>query len=392
MNARMMLLSFHWRLGAASEDGHVAYEDEAAAVFDEAHAFAEATGQPALKALVLGIYGVLKTQSGAVEEGHQLGVRGTAVADETGDPALRASIRPGIGWTLFVLGRVREATAVTDDMIAIIGDDHSIGRGPVIGSPYAWCHMARAYYRSFIDRLDDGLVATDVAIDIAGREGDRESQAWAHRHWAVIADIAGADAEVAAAHAAQGLQWAEEAGGQWSRIFIREGVATNYAHRGQWADAIGVVDEALAIARDRRMALANIPLLLTIRSRAQLGLGDTVGARSSAEEAVALAVRCGTRAHEAWARTQLSRVMLAGPPLSDERAVAGELRTAFSIVNELGLRALAPQIHVEQGNLFLALGDEAGWQEELREAHRRFLEAGAQGRAVEVAAQLSSAT
>jgi len=44
-------------------------------------------------------------------------------------------------------------------------------------------------------------------------------------------------------------------------------------------------------------------------------------------------------------------------------------------------RAYAPLIHVERAELARLLGDEAGYQRELREAHRLFVEMGATGHA-----------
>ncbi len=387
MNARIMMLGFQFRLGAASEEENVPYEEEAAAVFAEAEAFAEAAGQAAVKVIVPTLYGLVCVTSGgeAIEEGYQHNAEATRLADETGDPALRAASRAPLAWALFILGRVREAAAMAADMVPIIGEDRSVGRGISITSPYAWCRMQIAHFGGYSHRLDEGLAGLERAIDLAGEEGDLETQAWAHRHCAVFADLAGADPDVAAAHALHGLQWAEEAGGAWSRIFLREGVATSHVQRRECRQAIEVVDEALTIARDRRIALANVPLLLSIRARAQIGQGDVAGARRSAEEALAVALRCGTRGYEALARLQLARAILTDPAPGDERAAATELEEALSIVETLGLRAFAPQIHLERGRLTLTTGDEAAYARELEAAHRLFLEIGAPARAEEVA-------
>jgi adenylate cyclase len=386
INARLQLLSLHWRLGAASEEGEAPFEDEAATVFAEAEALAEATGQAAVKAFVLIVYGhgALRYMSDALEKGYELNVRATRLADETGEPHLRAVARIGRAWGLFVLGRVREAAALAREMVPIIGEDRSVGRGMVVTSPYAWCRMQMAHFSSYVDRLDDGLVGLERAIDLAGEEGDLETQAWAHRHCAVLADLAGADPAVAAAHALQGLQWAEQVGGAWSRIFVSEGVAISHAHRGEWRQAIEIVDEALAVARRRRISLADMPLLLSIRARAQIGLGEISGARSSAQEAIVIALRCGTRFYEAQARLQLARAIMAEPASGEARSAQAELDQALSIVEASGIRSYAPHIHLEVGRIAHAVGDNAGYQREVECAHRLFLDVGATARAEEV--------
>jgi class 3 adenylate cyclase/tetratricopeptide (TPR) repeat protein len=385
INARIQLLILYWRLGAASEEGKVAFEEEATDVFSELKTVADAADQPVVKALAHIAFGAVRQLSYEVEEGIELSVQGTRLADEIGDPALRSGARVAHSWGLFVLGRVREAKAMAEEMAEIIGEDRSVGRGMVVVSPYAWCRMQVAHFGTYCGRLDEGLAALGPVIELLGEEGDLETQSWAHRHCAIFADLAGADPDVAAAHANQSVEWADEGGVAWSRVFNREGLAYNHCHRGEWRQAIDVADEALTIQRNRRIALADVPLLLALRSRAQLGLGDLPGATSTAEEAIAVALRCGTKGYESLARLQLARALLADLHPGDERAARAELEHALSIVELLDIRVFTPQIHVELARLALAVGDEAGYGHQLETAHRLFLDVGAHGRAKEVA-------
>jgi class 3 adenylate cyclase/DNA-binding winged helix-turn-helix (wHTH) protein len=385
--ARWQLLGCHFRLGAASEEGDTRYEDEAAQVFDELQTFAIAADRPDLRALSLMVYGAVQNLSDAVVASLDTVREATRVADSIGDPALRAIARGGLDWCLFVNGRVREAFRVTREMEAIFGDNRALARGMVFTSYYAYCHMHLGQFGPHCGRLDDGLVALERAIEIAGEEGDLEIQAWAHRHWAIFADWAGTDPEAAAAHALQALRWAEESGGAWSRIYVREGVATSYAQRGEWSRAIEVVDEALVIARERRIAHANVPLLLSIRARALLGQGDVAAARRCAGDAVETAVRVGTRFYEAQARHRLGRALLAAGELEAAKA---ELDGALSIVETSGVSAYAPQIHQELAHVAGAAGDKETCERRLRTAYRLFLEAGAPARAAEALALVES--
>jgi tetratricopeptide (TPR) repeat protein len=168
---------------------------------------------------------------------------------------------------------------------------------------------------------------------------------------------------------------------------VREGMATSLVQRGEWAPAVEVVDEALAIARHRRIAHANVPLLLSIRARALLGAGDVAGARSCAEEAVEMAVRIGTRFYEAQARHQLGRALLAA---LEVQAASAELRQALSLLETCGISAYVPQIHRELADVARASGDKDGSKRALRTAHRLFLGAGAPARAAEALALVGS--
>ncbi len=383
MEARWQLLGCHFRLGAASEDGGVRYEDEAAQVFHEAEALAAAAGRPDHQVITLMVYSAVQNLGDAAVAGYESSLEAARVADTTGDRVLRAISRGTLDWALFVLGRVREAAEVTRQMADLFGEDRAMARGIIFTSFYAYCQMHLGQMGPHCGRLDEGLVALDRAVEIAGEEGDFEVQAWARRHWAIFADWAGADPEAGAAHALEALRWAEASGGAWSRIYVSEGGASSYAQRGAWSRAIEVVDEALAIARDRRIAHANVPLLLSIRARALLGQGDVAGARSCAGEAVEKAVRVGTRFYEAQARHQLGRALLAA---GDSGAARAELDQALAIVETLGISAYAPQIHRQLADAARASGDKDGAERELRTAHRLFLEAGAPARAEEVLA------
>jgi len=390
LSARVALLGLHWRLGAASEEGGVRFEDEAAAVFREAAAFARRNGRADVEALVLMHYGNVRQRGDGVEDGHAILRRAVDVADDIGDPGLQAAARVPLAWCLFVLGRIGEAADMAGDIVSIVGDDRSVGRGLTVTSPYAWSRMQVAHFSAYVDRLDAGLCALEEIVQLAGEEGDLETQAWAHRHCAVFADLAGTDPEIAAGHANRSLQWAEAAGGAWSRVFVREAVAINHVQRRQWREAIDVVNEALAILGERRLALADVPLLLAVRSRAEIGLGDLVAAQSSAEEAVATAVKTGARHYEARARLELARALAATAPDGGAPAAEAELGAALAIAEAGAIRSLLPEIHLERARLARMAGDAAGHDQALRTAQRLFAEVGAQARAEAVSLPASS--
>jgi hypothetical protein len=176
----------------------------------------------------------------------------------------------------------------------------------------------------------------------------------------------------------------------WSRIFNRAGLASNLCHRSLWGDAIRVVDEALALAGDRRIALADVALLLSIRARAGIGRGDPAQAQLDAQEAIACARDCGARGYEAQALIQLARALIAGLAPGDEVRAAAALDEATTINEALGITIFAPYIHAARAALSAALGDDATRERELRTAHTLFLAVGAPGRAAEIAPPIHS--
>lgn len=388
LNAAVMLLSTLWRLGAAVEDGPLRWEEEIGAVFSEAEALCDSTGRQGVKAALLAAYAMAVGLTGAVDQAYELHVRSVRLADETGDAGLRVTVRLPLMYTVHVQGRIREGARIIDETEEILGDDRSLARDTVVISPYAWCLMAGALFRGHFERLDECLALLETAVNIAGEEGDWESQVWAHRHFAVLADLAGSDPEVAAAHARRALEGADRVGGPFSRLFNRMGVAANHAQRSEWQAAIDTADEALAISRSRRIAVHNVPFLLATRARALIGLGHFVEARADADEAIAVAVQCGTRYFEAMARLELARALLAGSGAGDAHLAAAELDRALDIVDALGLHAFTPQIHLARAQLAEATGDDTARRTELRTAYDQFLEVGAYGRAEALASLL----
>jgi adenylate cyclase len=330
-------------------------------------------------------FGAVQMSTDALEEGYERCRRAARLADQLGDPTLR--IFSGLScWGLFALGRMQKATDLIDQTIATFGDDRSLGRGMLVTSPWGWYRLNKVHFGTYCGRIDEGLAMLDDVIILLEEEDDSEQIAWAHRHCALFADLAGADPELAAQHARLAVEWADNAGGVWSRIFNREGLASNLCHRGRWDDAVAVADEALTLAGDRRIALADVPLLLSLRARAHVGLERYEQARADAEEGVAVGRRCGARGYEAQALLQLARALIAEPG-SPERSIAAKALNEAEAINEgLGITVFAPQIHRERAFLARAAGDEAGYEQSLRRAHQLFLAIGAEGRAAEVAA------
>ena len=384
VNARLALLDYFWRIGAAAEHGGIPFTEEADDIAAELEAFIDPEIPTPLRVIALLSRGGTDFMTDAIQQGYERCVQAARLADELGDPTLRAVTRMN-GWCLFLLGRIREARAWVDEMTEILGDDRSIGRGVVVASPYGWCRMQQVHFAGYCGRLDEGLTNLEGIIDLLEAEGDPEQASWARRHFAVFADLAGADPERARVHARQSVGWADEAGSVWSRIFNREGLASHFCQCSLWDDAVQACDEALALARDRRVALGDIPLLLSLRARARIGQGRHSDARVDAGEAVAVARHCGTRGYEAQALLQVARAVIADPTSTDSQSAATALDDAESINEELGITVFAPQIHRERSNLARALGDEATCKHELRTAHRLYLAVGAAGRAGELA-------
>jgi adenylate cyclase len=391
-NARVALLGLHFRLGAASEDGTVPFEEQAAADFAQALGFAEAAGQPALVVAVRTLYTFVLVFAGAVEQGYEQIDPTVQIADDTGDLKLQVLARMPAPYTLYLLGRVREGVAVADELVRLTEETRETESGVVGASAYADCRQLRIYSGALFSRLDEALTALEPAIAFCVEKGELEIELFARRAYAVTADLAGTHSDRALAHARQALKLSEERAGATLQVVAREGVAVNHVHRAEWKAAIAAADDALDVCRSRRVPAPSAALLLATRARARIGLGDLEAARADASEAISVAVRCGTRYYEVVARLALARAILAEPCPTETALADAELDRAQAIVESLGLRALTPQIHRVRADVAAAVGDTAAAVAALRTAHQLFVEIGASGRAREAAATLQHST
>jgi tetratricopeptide (TPR) repeat protein len=279
--------------------------------------------------------------AGAVQDGYDQQTRAMRLADQTGDLNLRVVTRMGPTYALYVLGRFEESTALADEMSDLIGDDRSVARGIVVASPYAWCRQAGRQIGAHCFRLDHALVALEESIAIAGEEDDWESQVWGRRGYAVVGDLAGSEADTALAHAREGLRRADEAGGPFSRVFLRNALALSYAQRADWEAAIATVEDALDLLHSRRIPIPDAAYLLATRARAHIGLGSPSAARVDAAEAISVAQRCGAPFYEAVARLELARALLAAPVPTDMPQAHRELDEALAIDADRGSSPLS---------------------------------------------------
>jgi hypothetical protein len=109
-----------------------------------------------------------------------------------------------------------------------------------------------------------------------------------------------------------------------------------------------------------------------------------------AERAVALATTMRTRVWEIEAHLAHAHALRHAHGASAATDIETTLERAAALVDETGAAGLAPFVHCERAELARLLGDEAGWQRELREALRLFAAMGATGHAERISRQLSA--
>ncbi len=215
-----------------------------------------------------------------------------------------------------------------------------------------------------------------------------ELAAWALPVHALIALLSG-HGEGAIERATAAVELAQEIGSPFHSVLNLQGLGTAYLAAGRGKDAIRPLQEGLALARGRHVALFEESSLLALLADAYLDAGEADLAVRTAGDAVAVARAQNARVHECQALITHARVLrcvAAGDPCTE---IASDLAAAAAAIKEVGALAWQPFVHEEHARLALLQTDTATWERELGAAHRLFASMGATGHAARLAKELS---
>jgi tetratricopeptide (TPR) repeat protein len=373
VRARQRLIRFGARTGMDL--------DEAGRLYADARAAAERLQDAAQLASVTFAYGSTNFWRGAVRNGLDNYLEAARLSDQTDDADAQAGYwtPPALvsAWT----GPVSEALRAVERVASLCGGNPEVGVSVLGFSPLSALGMARAELLSFAGQMDDGRAGLDEGLAIARARGEAEWISWNLSAYPRLARTPNEfEASLKGAHEA--LRIAEDTGNTSSQVVALGGVGIAEVGLGHFAEAVETLEQALAEARQRQVALFEEARMLAHLARAHLGLGQTQAALQAADEAVEVARRQGARVLECLAlltRAQVGR----STGIAGEQAVIADLDAALSLVKETGAVAYEPFIREELGRLH---HDEA----ELRQALRLYRQIGASGDATRLEAEISA--
>ena len=314
--SRLLQLDYAWRLGMD--------EERVAALTEEARSIATRTGD--LRSLTL-----LKVMEGArpgmeltAEEWIGATREAMALADESGDPAMRIAIRAASSYSFLAAGDFDECDRLLDEVLELSGDDHTAGAGIVIGCPYAFALQFKgviARERGDYRRAEELF---DSALRIAAEEGDPETESWTRGQKAILlATRNEPDAALALAH--RNYELTERLGDVFSRTWALVTLALTYVETGDPAAALDAIERAETLYREAMNSGGEAEAWrIAIRSQALLGVGRIPEALEQGELAADIARDRGMR----WS---LPRALRA---LGRARAAAGEAEGAREAFDE----------------------------------------------------------
>jgi class 3 adenylate cyclase/tetratricopeptide (TPR) repeat protein len=233
--SRLLQLDYAWRLGMEKE--------RVDALVEEAREIATRTGD--LRSLTL-----LKLLESArpgldvpAPEWIAAVYEAIALADESGDDALRVAIRTAGSYAYLAAGDFDHCEQLVDEALELAGDDHGAGAGIVIGCPYAWGLMAKAVIRRDRGEFDAGEQLSESALRIASEQGDPETESWTRGNLAVLMALRG-DLDAALGLAQRNYELTERLGDVFSRHWALFDLGFVHLERGDPEQALDYLERA----------------------------------------------------------------------------------------------------------------------------------------------------
>ncbi len=360
---------------------------EADALFADARALAERTGDLRSRALLTGFYGVVKMGQGDVASFAAHSVESVGLAEQTGDPVLIGALHDNVIIAHTMLGRLDEAQEAYTRAVALLGDDPTVGIDFYGISPLLSVTNMWLYTLVWMGRFGEAERELRRAREVAKQHQQLDILCWLETCTVLLARLGG-NVVRPLDHAGSATELAEKVGNAFSRVVASWGLGMAHGLAEEWPASVAALESAVTLARDCRADLIFEPTLLAYLAESYAGAGDARLARARADEALALAQQRETRPQEIDAQLAVARVRRCAEGLIARPAIETALERALALVRETGARGFEPHVYLERAELARLAGDGATRQCALREAHRLFLEIGAPIRAEQVAKEL----
>ncbi len=308
-------------------------ERDARDLFDEARAVAERLQDTAGHAFLLTSFGRLRGLAGDVGQYLACAERAMELA-EGSDAMLEFEMRSVLAHAQLAVGRLAPARATAERALTEVAGvarlREALARSTAPGLCRVWWALADAH----LGHLAEAEAALRALL---GEEREPALQALygTHAFLCEVLRLRG-DLPGALAHGRRAVELAQEHGSVFSRVEAAAFLGAAELAEGDPTAATRVLEQALALARNRRTALWYEPRILTTLADAKLAAGDRSTARALLSQARELVDRGrGWRLGAfdvalAWVR------LLASEPAPDRAAIESALDSLDALDAELG--------------------------------------------------------
>ena len=378
------ILSLGWRMGGN--------EEEAEAVFEEGRALTERLGDRRALALLVGRYGLIRMSVGGSGRDYvRYGEEAALLADECGDPALRAAVGTFAAFGHFYSGDGRAALAWGARVLDVVGTDNVLGKEIVGYSPRVAMLWSRTNAYLQLGRFAEAWPQLEEVARVAEASHELEIFTWQQYAWAALAYACGSsDSASALEHARRSVDTAETLDNEHARTAAYTALGVAHLVGEQPAAARDALREAATIIRDQCAHRAFLPEVLAHLADAQLALGEREDAIASAREGIDLGRAGGCGYYEAKAQLALAQALLATDDALPRAEIESALARAEQLVESIAARSLSPRILELRGRLAATIDRGADSDRLLRDALDLYRTIGATGHAQRLAKEIGA--
>jgi class 3 adenylate cyclase/tetratricopeptide (TPR) repeat protein len=338
MTARARLARIAFRLGG----------DPAAstALVDEARALAEQRGDLGEMGMVATAEAFLLFGLGEIDRSLELLAESVRLLEAVGDREASA-VRALMAYHRSIQGPLPAALRRTEETMEVVAAYPELGER-LYGLPFAQYNVFwRAWVLARMGRFDEAARAANRAA-AAGRERSMlELVAWSRPVHALIAFLT-SEGGGAVAEALETVAIADELGSAFHSVLALEGLGAAKLVAGSGTDAVGPLQDALALVRERHVGLFEEASLLAYLADAHIHAGDGDAAVGAADAALAVARRQNARVHECHALLAHARALRWTRGRDAVEAIAADLVAGRSLVEEVGALAWSPFLAREE--------------------------------------------
>jgi adenylate cyclase len=337
--SRMLQLEYAWRLGMDRE--------RADALAAEAEEIAAGCGDLRSQALLRLLSAARPGVPGHTEEWVRYADEAIVLADESGDPGLRAAIRGGAAYPHMFSGDIDRLEEIADEMLEILGDDPDLGAGIVIGSPMAWGKMVKSVALRERAQPEEAERLLDSALAESTARGDPETESWS-LGWKAMVLAERGETEAGLALGLRNCELTERLGDVFSHTVALTSLGYVRLAAGEYAEALEDVELAERSYREAMGAPGeSAGWRGTLRALVLLGLDRPEEARREAEMALEGSRDRGINWQVPPALRALAQIRAA----AGEDGVAEALDEAAEIAAELGHRMTLDKIVADRAEL-----------------------------------------
>lgn len=367
------LITSCWRLGLSREEARRSYE--------WGWGWVQQGGRASDRARLLAVFGQWHIFAGEIEQGLAHYGEALALLDGDSDPRLRLTLASRRAYASLLAGKLRLALRLTQEVITALGENPELSKD----GHGNWLFMMgfSGLVLTYLGRLRDAERIVSRTLQLCLEAADA-SNANALRGFGITLAWFIGDSVRALSLARAQVDYAERIGSPALRAGAYDSMGIAHLLRGEWDEAVHMLEHALAIARETGTFLQAEALVLANMAEAYRGREDFDRAVDVAREAVEVARSRRTVMHECRACLFLGRALVAraatGDLLDAERALAD----ALAICERTEARAYEPFVRAEIAALAVARGDSEVARLERRRAASLLREIGADARADEL--------